>query len=388
MKFVHFHLMPWPHLPPDFEQRERSAWVTYSNGHYDTARGHELYNQYIDELAYGEELGFDIIAVNEHHQTAYGLMPSPNLIAAMLVQRTKKAQIAILGNALPLRDNPVRIAEEVAMLDVISGGRIISGFVRGIGPEYHTFAMNPTASLERFREAHDLIIRAWTEPGPFRWEGKHYSLNYVNPWPRPLQQPHPPIWLPSQGSGETISWAVERRYTFLVTFTAHKNVVKYMAQYREEAAAAGYTAAPEQMGWAVPVYVGETDQSAMAEAKPHIEYLFNKLQKRPGPVLMPPGYVSERSMKHVRRAVGMLGLKHFTAEELNEEGTIIIGSAETVRQRLTEFVDLSGIGMLVPVLQFGSMLHAQTVANMERFASHVMPHLRQHVSAVYRAGGH
>ena len=190
MQFVYFHLMPWPHLDESFES-ERSAWVTYSNANFDPERGAGLYQQYLDQLVYAEDLGFDVIAVNEHHQTAYGLMPSPDVIASYLIARTQRARIALLGNATPLRDHPLRVAEEVAMMDVISGGRIICGFVRGIGPEYHNFSMNPVTSLERFREAHDLIIESWTRPGPFRWEGKHYRFEYVNPWPLPLQQPHP-----------------------------------------------------------------------------------------------------------------------------------------------------------------------------------------------------
>ena len=103
MQFIYFHLMPWPHLDESFES-ERSAWVTYSNANYDPQRGAELYEQYLDQLVYAEELGFDAIAVNEHHQTAYGLMPSPDVIASYLVARTRKAKIAILGK----RHSPAR----------------------------------------------------------------------------------------------------------------------------------------------------------------------------------------------------------------------------------------------------------------------------------------
>ena len=204
MQFYFFHLMPYDRLPADFDEKYDSAWVTFPNRHYDPEHGHQLYTRYLDELVYAEELGFDGICANEHHQNAYGLMPAPNLIAASLIQRTKRVKIAILGNALPLRDHPLRVAEEVAMLDVISGGRIISGFVRGIGCEYYSYGVNPTYSRERHLEAHDLIIRAWTEPGPFSFRGKHYQVRYVNVWPRPIQQPHPPVWIPSQGSVETL----------------------------------------------------------------------------------------------------------------------------------------------------------------------------------------
>jgi alkanesulfonate monooxygenase SsuD/methylene tetrahydromethanopterin reductase-like flavin-dependent oxidoreductase (luciferase family) len=383
MKFMCFHLMPWPYLPDDFNDVEPSAWVTYSNMNYDPARGRDLYARYIDELCYAEEVGFDAICVNEHHQTAYGLMPSPNLVAGMLVQRTKRAEIAILGNAIPLRDHPLRVAEEVAMLDVISGGRIICGFVRGIGPEYHSFTMNPAESLERFREAHDLIIKAWTEPGPFRWCGKHYRLEYVNPWPRPLQQPHPPVWLPSQGSSETVGWAAERRYSFLMTFTKFANVVRAMEQYRNAARDLGYDPAPEQMGWSVPVYVGESDEQAMEEAAPHLEYLFNTLLKRPPSVFFPPGYLSENSAKGVVQAFGKLGLDPVTAQQLNADGQVIVGSPETVRNRLREAIDRSGVGVVVPLMQIGTMSAEMTRANLERFGQHVLEPLREYQSAVY-----
>src|SRR5258705_7642393 len=130
--------------------------------HYDPAVGHTLYNQYLDQFEYAEKLGWDGLCVNEHHQNCYGTMPSPNVMAAMLVRRTTRAKIAILGNGLPLRENPLRVAEEIAMLDVVSGGRIISGFVRGISAEYFSTAVNPTHSRERFYEAAELILRSWT----------------------------------------------------------------------------------------------------------------------------------------------------------------------------------------------------------------------------------
>ena len=232
MDFYFFHLMPWPYLPEDFDTAHRSAWVTFPNKFYDPERGEHLYRRYLDELEYAEELGFDGVCVNEHHQSTYGIMPSPNIMAAALARRTSRVKIAILGNALPLRDHPLRVAEEVAMLDVMTGGRIISGHVRGIGAEYHSFSMSPGASRERFMEAHDLIIRAWTEEGPFSFEGKHYRLRYVNVWPRPLQKPHPPIWIPSQGSAETAEWAAQRHYPYLMVYSPLATIKQVYLEYR------------------------------------------------------------------------------------------------------------------------------------------------------------
>ena len=215
MQYFFFHLMSWPHLPADFNEKYDSAWVWCPNSLYDPVKGHELYREYIDTLVMAEDLGFDGVCVNEHHQNAYGLMPSPNLIAAALTQRTKRMKIAVIGNALPLYNPPTRVAEEFAMLDVLSGGRLMAGMVIGSGPEYFSYGVNPTTAREKFREALDLIIKAWTTPGPFTWNSKHYFLKYVNPWPRPMQQPHPPIWIPGVGSTETIELVAQCRYAYM-----------------------------------------------------------------------------------------------------------------------------------------------------------------------------
>ena len=200
MKFFNFHLMPYGHVDLDAIAKNNSAWVTFSNKNYDPEKGAELYHDYLDQMEFADQLGFDGVCLNEHHQTAYGMMPIPGVLAGALARSVKHANIAILGRALPLVNNPLNIAEEYAMLDNLTRGRIIAGFVRGIGAEYHSSGVNPAYSQERFAEAHDLIIQAWTKPGPFAFNGKHYQFRYVNPWPRPYQTPHPPIWIPSQGS--------------------------------------------------------------------------------------------------------------------------------------------------------------------------------------------
>ncbi|MCS6927776.1 MAG: LLM class flavin-dependent oxidoreductase, partial [Candidatus Binatia bacterium] len=175
MKFWMFHLMPWPYLPADFEEKYDTAWVTCPNSLFDPQRGPEVYQRYINQLVYADELGFDGVVINEHHQNAYGLMPSPNLIAAALSQRMQKARVMVLGNALPLYEVPLKIAEEFAMLDNMLHGRFDAGFVVGGGPEYYSYNINPTFARERFREATDLILKAWTDPGPFSWDGKHFQ---------------------------------------------------------------------------------------------------------------------------------------------------------------------------------------------------------------------
>jgi alkanesulfonate monooxygenase SsuD/methylene tetrahydromethanopterin reductase-like flavin-dependent oxidoreductase (luciferase family) len=163
-----WHFMSYPYLPANFDQAYDTGWVTVPNRLWDSERSRGLYQEYIDQLAYADEIGFDGMVLNEHHQNIYGLMPSPNLIAAALSQKTKRGKIVILGNLLPLHLNPLRVAEEYAMLDNMSDGRLIAGFAPGSGPETFNYDVPSAPSREQFWEAVDLIHRAWTVRSPGR----------------------------------------------------------------------------------------------------------------------------------------------------------------------------------------------------------------------------
>jgi alkanesulfonate monooxygenase SsuD/methylene tetrahydromethanopterin reductase-like flavin-dependent oxidoreductase (luciferase family) len=372
-----FHLMPYLDLPEDLHEKYDSTWVTFPNSHYDPVKGHQYYNDYLDQLEYCERIGFDGIVVNEHHQTAYGLMPSPNIMAAVLARRTSRAKIAILGNAIALRAFPQQVAEEVAMLDVITGGRIISGFVRGIGSEYFNFRLNPADSKKRFFEAYDLIVRAWTEDGPFAFMGEHYQFPHVNVWPRPYQNPHPPIWLPSNGSKDTIEFAAEKGHTYLQTLSSTKDLKVSFDLYREAAEKNGYTAKPEQLGWSVYVYVAETDEQAWTEAEEHLMYFFNKHFVMPKEFFFPPGYLSEDSMQRVMKTKAGLGQPgYFKFKDLVEKGYCIVGSPETVRQKIEEAHKDIQFGQLVTHMHFGNMPNYRAVKNIELFGRKVLPHIK------------
>ena len=377
MQIVLFHLMPYADVDVEAARKHGTVWGL-PNQHYDAQKAHKLYNRYLDELEYGEELGFDAVSVNEHHQTAYGMMPSPVVTASALARKTKRVKIAILGSALPLRSHPMMVAEEHAMIDVISGGRLISGFVRGIGAEYHTFGVNPTFSHDRFHEAHDLIIRAWTEKGPFAFEGHHYKVSYVNLWPQPLQKPHPPIWIPSQGSKETIDWAAhpDRRYTYLQTFSPVKVVGRYLKMYRDTCKGYGYDAKDSQLGWAVPVYVGETDESARKEAREHFETFRNVFVRMPLEMLLPPGYTSRESLKNVMKAKAQM-FGDVTLEQALELGLFVCGSPKTVFETFKSHWDDMRFGNLLVLCQFATLPADLTRKNMERFARDVMPELKK-----------
>jgi len=378
MQVILFHLMSYADLDFEATKDHETVWVNLPNKYFDPVKGHQLYNRYLDELEYGEVLGFDGVAVNEHHQTAYGLMPSPVVMASALARRTKKVKIAILGSALPLREHPITVAEEHAMIDVITGGRLISGFVRGIGAEYHTFGINPTISHDRFHEAHDLIVQAWTRPGPFSFTGRHYNLEYVNLWPRPFQNPHPPIWVPSQGSKETIDWAAlpNHRYTYLQTFSPAAVVEKYLQSYRDTAQGYGYEAADSQLGWAVPVYVSDTDDQARKEAKVHFELFRNRLLKMPIEMLLPPGYTSRDSLKNLMKAKATLS-QDLTIDKAIEMGMFVCGTANTVRQMLEDHWSKMHFDNLLTMMHFGSLPQDLTKRSMEMFAKDVLPHIQK-----------
>ena len=379
MKFVFFHLMPYVDLEPGVAEKLGTAWLTLSNSHYDPKKGAALYKRYIDELVYAAELGFDGVSVNEHHSTAYGLMPAPNLFASALIQRVPKTtRIFVLGRALPITENPLTIAEEFAILDNLSEGRLVAGFVRGVGTEYHVTGANPGESLARFREAHDLIIRAWTEPGPFPFEGKYYNFNYVNVWPRPYQTPHPEVWIPSQGSAETIEFAShpDRKYVYLHTFSPTETVQKYMDAYRERAAKYGWTATPQNLGWGVPMYVSETDKSAYREMKPHVEAFYNRFLRSPTEFKAPPGYTSMASMKGLIAGKLKYRESYLDLDTLRKLGMAICGSPDTMVDILTERAKAFGIGHVIGWLHFGTLTPELTRKNLTLFAEKVIPRLR------------
>src|SRR3989442_3320812 len=203
MQVYAFDLMPWPYLA-------EASYYPDSNRLYEPALGRKVYDEHFRQMKLYEECGYDAICINEHHAKPYGLMPSPNLIAAALTQRTKNIKIGIFGNLPALHANPIRLAEEVAMLDVMSGGRIISGFVRGVPQEFLAYSVPLADARPRLTQAWELVVKAWTEREPFEWRGKYVNYHRGSIWPRPLQQPHPPIILPAD-SDEGLEIAASRR---------------------------------------------------------------------------------------------------------------------------------------------------------------------------------
>ncbi len=383
-----WHFMAYPYLPADFDERYESGWITVPNALWDRERTRGLYQEYIDQLVYGEELGFDGLVLNEHHQTIYGLMPSPNIIAAALTQRTTRAKIAIVGNLLPLRLNPLRVAEEYAMLDSMSNGRLIAGFGVGAGQEAFNYGVPQPQARDSFWEAIDLIRRSWTEPGPFAHEGAHYPLRYVNVWPLPQQRPHPPIWIPGALSLETMSETAKRGYDYFLSSRAHGAATRQAAQkFAEIVRHHGGVFHPFRMGILLSVYVAESDEQAVAECSEGVWYFLRNCLKGHlrqkgrhmtfGPCAPSMSVKSwEAYLKNRKPDEKLLG-DAADWDELNSWGAITAGSPKTVREKLWSLIEQAGVGNLLMQFHFGNMKPELARKSMRLFAAEVAPYLRE-----------
>src|SRR5499426_3470273 len=232
--------MPHQEYPDAEGDKYPSLRLAFPNTFFSPDIAHKNYQRYLDEYQLADEVGFDGLMINEHHSTPSCVNVSANMTTGILGRITKQAKLLILGNILPIQDNPVQVAEQVAMADLISGGRVLSGFVRGTGVETWWANTNPVHNRERFEEAHDLILKTWTTPGPFRWEGKRYHFRVIHPCQMPLQKPQPPVWIPGTGSPETLVWCAEHHYPYIYLETDVEATQDMIAVYAETARAHGY----------------------------------------------------------------------------------------------------------------------------------------------------
>ena len=333
-----------------------------------------MYNQYHEQYALADEVNFDGIMSNEHHASYWCMKPSVNLDAAVIAKVTKNVKIAILGNVIAVND-PIRMAEEIAMLDCYSGGRIISGFVRGTAVETLQSGIDPTENRERFEEAHDLIIKCWTEPGPFRYEGKYYQYRAVNPWVLPMQKPRPDIWFPGTGSPESVVWAATHRHPYM-NLGALVDVTKWLRQiYIDTANEVGYKAGPEHFGYLLRILVADTDERAIELGR---TFMWTEDHRMRGPREHndPPGYQSREAItiKAQRPAVGASsGGRRMTYEQLREANNIIVGNPDTVIGKLTEVIEHLNPGYLHVYGNEGDMPHKDVMRSIELLGKEVIP---------------
>jgi alkanesulfonate monooxygenase SsuD/methylene tetrahydromethanopterin reductase-like flavin-dependent oxidoreductase (luciferase family) len=382
VKLCWFNLMPWPDLPDDFRETHRSVWVDIDSKLFDPERANAVYHQYMDQLEFADELGFDAIGVNEHHQNGYGIMPSPNIIAAGLARRTSKSALAVIGNSIALYNPPIRVAEEFAMLDVISGGRLIAGFPVGTSMDTnYCYGQIPALTRDKYAEAHELIMRAWHEDEPFAFDGKYNQLRYVNCWPKPIQKPNPPIYIPGGGSIETWDFCLDHDYNYsYLSFNGYKAGKVLLDGYWRRVAERGKDDSPYRAAFAQIVCVADTDEEAEELYSEHMLYFFNRcLHVYPG-FADAPGYRTINTIKagvlsQVRKENQKL-FQHLTWKDLVEGGYVIAGSPDTVREEMEHMIRELRLGTVFCLLHMGNMPDWKTRYSTQLFAEKVMPQLK------------
>ncbi|HLT15195.1 MAG TPA: LLM class flavin-dependent oxidoreductase, partial [Acidimicrobiales bacterium] len=389
MKFTYFHLMPFDGLGEDFPQKHRSSWVDIDPRLMDVPRIHQLYNDYLDELEHAAVRGFDAIGVNEHHGNAYGLMSSPNMMAAALARRITdtEAKLLVMGPAVPLYNPPIRIAEELAMLDVLSGGRLVTGFPLGSSQDTNfVYGVPPATMRECYQEGFELILKAWTSDEVFAHNGRFSKLRYVNPWPKPLQKPHPPIWVPGSGSVETMDLAIERDLPyFLLSFFGASFAEDMFRRFWDRAEAAGVDDNPFRAGIVQIVMVGDTDEEARRLYERHVQYFFQRCTHIYPGYVEAPGYKSIESLRAVlpkpgatthTRPDSFAAAKDYGWDEFVDLGIVVGGGPDTVRERLEDLAKRQNIGNWVALLHMGDMPRDVAMHNIDLFTGKVLPGLR------------
>ncbi len=384
MLIGHFTEQPWQDDKSGL-MGTQSTDLSISNGLYDPNVGAHLYNRYLDEKVYAEEMGFDALMLNEHHSTPFCMQGVTNVGASILARITNKAKIIILGNVLPIWDDPLWLAEQLAMIDMISHGRLVSGFVRGGGRESFAHNSPPHFNRERFQEAHDFLIKAWTTPGPWRWEGKHYHYRYVNPWARPLQQPHPPIWIPSTVSVETVKWTAEHRYPLVLLATKLEPTKDAFQLYHDTAKDLGYESGSQNVAYLWKVHVDETEEKAEEVGRKYLSGVSNPfLAGNEGEVnsaiMSLPGHTSRTSRRLSTTAfgpAGRFGTNRRPFEDQVSDNTIITGTPKTVLPKIRSVLEYLRPGSVFFWDGDGSMSHEDQMRSLRLMGEEVLPAVRE-----------
>jgi alkanesulfonate monooxygenase SsuD/methylene tetrahydromethanopterin reductase-like flavin-dependent oxidoreductase (luciferase family) len=382
-----------------FDQLFWPAWphrelLPYPGSLWNAQQGMDWYAAHLNYMRRADEVGFDGICLTEHHFQAHGC-PAPNVLAAAVAAQTQQAKIAIVGNCVPLHGHPVRLAEELAMVDVLSRGRLRSGFLRGGFTEWYAYNVDPAEARGRFEEAFELIVKCWTEPEPFAWHGKYYRYENVSIMPRPVQQPHPPIIM-AGSTAESLEWAARKRVPIASSFAPTERMGETFDYYRQYAREqCGWTPGPEHFLVSRQVYVAPTNTRARAEAEEHILRFFQEtpVARRYGPEVerYRTAQRSERSFRYrednaayhaflvedQERAAARGGTEPaFTWDQLQRDGMCIIGDPDYVVQEMRRQQAVLGVGTFFLYIPFSTLPLAQATASIELFAREVLPHLR------------
>ena len=346
------------YLPP---QALPPEWPVPS-GAYDRDAGALAYQRMIERLEYVEDLGFDWVSVSEHHYSPRILTPAPIVSASYIAARLRKIKVALLGPIVP-QSNPVRVAEELAMLDNLAQGRLVVGLLRGTTNEYLTYDLNPKEARERTDEGMELILRAWTEPQPFGWQGRHFQYRTVSVWPRPLQQPHPPTYALGT-SRESCEFAARHHLGCGVSYGSFEAVGRATRYYREQCAHHGWQPAAEQIIYRANMLLAETDDEA---------HELLRAQSKQAPFAMRAG---------VRDALTTLDSRNIAGEArspitIGALPTTFVGSPDTVVEQVRSCRDVVGAGVLdLSLHPPGSGDLEPLMRSLELFGKKVLPRIR------------
>jgi alkanesulfonate monooxygenase SsuD/methylene tetrahydromethanopterin reductase-like flavin-dependent oxidoreductase (luciferase family) len=384
MKFHWFAQMTYPQLGADFYQRYPTAVVTPPPGIADPLTVGRMYRMFLDLMEYADEVGFDGLAVNEHHQNAGAMSPSPNLLAATLAKNTGNAAILVIGDSIALYNPPTRVAEEMAYIDCLSEGRLIAGFVYGTPMDsVYAYGVPPAELRARFAEARELILKSWQADEPFAFNGTYTKLRYVNPWPRPVQKPLPPIWVPGSGSIETWDLVTEHDYCYgHLSFSGMQSAKPIVEEFWNHVARRNGNLNPHRMAFTQLVCVSETDGQAEKDYYDAVKFFYRNTNRASRGFVQAPGYRTKRSMTwELERARANPDRDRayrgeLSFDEYNEKGFIIAGSPRTVRERLRQVITELRIGQLIAAPHMGDLGEETVRKNTYLFAKEVIPYLR------------
>ncbi len=331
------------------------------------------FQEAIDRSKLADEVGYDWVTVAEHHFAPLCITPNPMVLAGALTQVVKRAKIALLGADIPIL-NPVRVAEEFAMLDAMSGGRVIAGMLRGTPNEYVTYNINPAESRARFEEALELIRMAWTEPEPFGWQGRYYQYKSISIWPRPVQAPHPPIYM-SGSSPESGEFAARNRLGLGFAVTTLELAAKASRYYRDQAEVHGWTPTGDDIIYRVTCHVAESDEQAMADVEETTRgprgSVSLALSRQAESAIADAGYYGRDEAQRGRVAAAFSG----GVRDQIDKGQLLIGGPETVIAQIRRIKDEVGAGVLdlIPGPPGGE----KAMRGIELFGTKVLPAIRE-----------
>lgn len=393
MRVFHFTEEPYPDA---WDPGRDSYRVTLPNSECDPAIAADLYHRYLDEWALADELGLDIM-VNEHHATATCLTASCHVVLSILARITKRARLLALGVPLANRADPQRIAEELSMIDVISRGRLEMGFVKGVPYEPPVANMNPVRMMDRLWEAHDFILKAMTtRTGPFSFEGEYFHYRNVNIWPRPWQQPHPPVWITASSLGSAAE--VARRGHVLATFLLGYKTRELFDRYRDVYRAThGCEPGPDRFGYLALCAIADTREKAFERAEEVRRYVTTTSVVHE-PFRNPPGYMPVPDYARVLKNAGAKTprmvptfdgrLKDVNGplpvQDLMDLGLMFCGTPDEVYEQIVSFESYAGgIGNVLLMMQGGALSHADTCDSLKLFGKHVLPRLKDYARRTY-----